>query len=174
MRMFLPVIVTLALALWLGGLASLFLFVQQLFAKDRGVAVASAPILFRAFEIYQLIVFAIAIVACVAWLWIGRSGWKAGVALLLLAAGALAIVQIALVSSRMRVMMDRNETGLQEFKDLHGYSMIIYSSEIGLLAAAAMMMPAAIRADAFGRRRELELAAPPASPRETSPGTAGA
>ena len=67
MRYGLALLVMLAWGLWFGGLITLFLMVSHLFSADRATAVVAAPRMFLAFERYQIIVAAVALVATVAW-----------------------------------------------------------------------------------------------------------
>jgi hypothetical protein len=148
MRHVLTILTCAALTLWLGGLVALFVFVQMLFNTDRATAANAAPILFRAFEIYQLALFVVAIVALVAWRLIACSRAKKWMTALVVLAGLLAVVQTAAVSSRMRAMVSGEERGGEAFRRLHAWSMVLYTGETVLLAAAACLLPAAITADA--------------------------
>jgi hypothetical protein len=158
-----------ALTLWLGGLLALFIFVQSLFNADRAVAVQAAPILFRVFELYQLGLAGVALISLIGWRLLVCSRPKRWMLALVLLAVALSVAEMVLVSSRMRAILAGGQTSGAEFRKLHGYSMMIYSTETILLAAAACLFPAAIRAEAeFGPR----LTSSP--PLRTSPETAAA
>lgn len=165
MLRFLTLLTCAATTLWLGGLVALFVFVQVLFKADRATAANAAPVLFRAFEIYQLGLFVVAILALVAWRTISCSRSKKWMTGLILLAGLLAVVETAFVSARMRAMMSGEEAGGEGFRRLHAYSMMIYSTETILLAAAACLLPAAISADALRRPRP----APPGTSPQTRP-----
>lgn len=153
MLRFLTLVTCAAMTLWLGGLIALFTFVQAMFNTDRATAANAAPILFRVFEIYQLGLFVVAIVAQIGWRLISCSRSKKWITALLMLAGLLAVIETAFVSSRMRAMMSGEQPGGEEFRRLHSYSMMIYSTETLLLAAAACLLPAAISADALRRAR---------------------
>ncbi|HRK32385.1 MAG TPA: hypothetical protein PLD59_15075 [Tepidisphaeraceae bacterium] len=144
-----------AITLWLGGLVALFLFVQVMFHTDRAVALNAAPMLFDAFEKYQLVLLAVAILSLIAWRLMACSTAKRWITTMLLLAGVLAVVQSAVVSSRMQTILASGQSGGQEFRRLHGYSMMVYLSEAGLLAAAACLLPTAIRSEADSPRQTL-------------------
>lgn len=135
----------------------MFIFVQVMFAADRATAANAAPLLFYTFEIYQLGLFVVAIVAVTAWRMVVCSRSKRWISRLIILAGALAIVQTAFVSTRMRAMMTGEQRGGSDFRRLHSYSMILYASQTVILAAAACLLPAAISGDA----RRNPVAGPP-------------
>src|SRR5689334_17373126 len=62
MRTLFSILVTLAWALWLGGLVTLFLTVVTLFRFDRTIAIQTAPQVFLMWERYQLALAACALV----------------------------------------------------------------------------------------------------------------
>lgn len=155
MRAALTILHAAALTLWLGGLVTLFLFVQVLFKTDRALAASAAPILFRAFELYQLGLLVIALLSLMGWRLLVCSRCKKWMMALVLVAGALAVVQTAWVSARMRALTAGGQAAASpdagaEFRRLHGYSMVLYSGQTVLLAAAACLLPSAIRAEADG------------------------
>jgi hypothetical protein len=143
---------SLALALWLGGLISLFVFVQHLFKNDRAIAVDAAPMLFRAFETYRLPLLGAAALSIVVWFGVTRSRaakrWIMALAFLVLTADTFAIAQSAFVSRKMHAIPSAERSG-PEFKRLHGFSMMLYTGEAALLAIAAALLPATIARDAL-------------------------
>jgi hypothetical protein len=66
-------LVCIAWSLWFGGLAALFLFVAIIFSQDRPTALKAAPMMFLAFERYQLILAAAALLVVVAWRILAKS-----------------------------------------------------------------------------------------------------
>src|SRR5689334_22589040 len=71
-RYILLMFLTISLALWLGGQATLVLLIVTLFVKDRPTAVHAGPLMFHVFERYQLIVAAVAILSALSLLLITR------------------------------------------------------------------------------------------------------
>src|SRR5262247_3889665 len=102
MRSLLILVSAAALTLWLGGIVALFIFVQGLFSTDRVVAVQAAPILFAVFEVYQLILFAVAALALAAWRMVAPARAVSWVLSLVIIAGAAAVAHRGVVSPRMR------------------------------------------------------------------------
>src|SRR5258707_499027 len=74
MRTLLSILVTLAWALWLGGLVTLFLTVVTLFRFDRTIAIQTAPQIFLMWERYQLALAAAALVTTFALRVLTKSG----------------------------------------------------------------------------------------------------
>src|SRR5947207_15289516 len=62
MRTTFSILLTLAWALWLGGLVTIFLTVVTLFRFDRTIAIQTAPQVFLMWERYQLILAASALI----------------------------------------------------------------------------------------------------------------
>jgi hypothetical protein len=158
MRHVLTIVFAAALTLWLGGLVALFIFVQTLFAADRGIAAGAAPVLFRVFEFYQLGLLVVALVSLTAWRLLVCTAWKKWMLGLVLLAGAMAVVQTGFLSSRMRTIMTDPEVAgradaAAQFRRLHSVSMILYSGSTILLAIAACLLPSAIQAEAEHRAR---------------------
>lgn len=153
MRKLLTIIFSAALTLWLGGSIALFLFVQTMFRNDRAIAVNAAPMLFRVFESYQLVLLLIAMFSLIAWRLMVCSKAKKWIMALLIVAGICAVVQTAVVSNRMRAILAAGQSAEGEFRRLHGYSMMIYVSQTVVLAAAACLLPAAISAEADWKPR---------------------
>src|SRR4051812_10471250 len=72
MRSILGIVTALAWGLWLGGLVALFIFVLVLFRQDKALAVEAAPRMFAAFEHYQLLLAAVAVIVTGVWRMIDR------------------------------------------------------------------------------------------------------
>lgn len=144
MRYLASFVVTLAWALWLGGLIALFLFVQTLFRQNRPVAVDAAPLMFQAFERVQLLLAGCALIGtfCL-WLLTRARPVKVVFALLALSA-ALAALSTTLVTTKMESLRRAGMSASPEFRRLHGFSMLFYVSQAGVLVAAGAALPAAI------------------------------
>jgi hypothetical protein len=159
---FLAVAVTLAWALWFGGLITLFLAVTSLFdtfAPDRHVAGTAAAGIFRRFEFYQLALAAVAVVAAA--LWRASDGaaapYRRTLVLILLAlAGGMALVSKFAVSNRIENLRENKLTDTPEFRRLHGLSMTVYSGEALTLLVAGLLLPCA-----YGWRGSMVVFRPP-------------
>jgi hypothetical protein len=145
MRYVFSTLAALAWALWFGGLMTLFVSVQSMFARDRAVAVDAAPMLFAAFERYQLLLAAIAIVSTFGWWLTVRSRRVIAVALLLALAVLGAVASSTLVTPRLERLRLAGESGSPAFLSLHGQSMMLYVGEAAALLVAGMILPAALR-----------------------------
>ena len=141
---------TLTVALWLGGLVALFSFAQALFSADRALAVRAAPVLFDVFAPYQLILAGVGLVAGGAWWGATRRRSAAGAVGLLAVAAAGAAVVGFLIVPRMEAIRLAGESGSDAFKQLHGASMAVFLGETLALFAAAVILAVAgkCRADA--------------------------
>src|SRR6476619_3294704 len=129
---FLTIVVTLAWALWFGGLITLFLAVTSLFdtfAPDRHLAGTAAAGIFRRFEFYQLGLAAVAVVAAALWRMSEPhvSPLRRTVVLALLASAAgMALVSMFAVSNRIENLRQNRLTDTAGFRRLHGLSMTVY------------------------------------------------
>lgn len=141
----LPIVVCFAWALWLGGLIALFLFVQTLFARNRPLAVQAAPVLFLAFERYELFLGALALVATIGWRLAVPSRALTLLLVMLVLAAAGAIVSSITITGPMEQLRAIGQSDSAEFKRLHGYSMMVYVSQAALLAIAGLLLPGALR-----------------------------
>lgn len=158
-RKILATVTLLAWALWLGGMIALFLFVQTMFAKNRPLAGDAAPMLFAAFERYQLILAAIAVVSSAGWRMASKQGLLRAVFLLLGLATVGAALGPILVTSRLEALRTRGLSGTAEFRKLHGYSMLVYVGDAAVLACAGLLLPLAIRRDEHANGKVPEPAA---------------
>jgi len=146
-------IVTLSMCLWLGGLIALFLFVSALFKHDRTVAIQGAPILFDVFAMYQIIVGLVGLIALLVWRSMVRSlAMTAMIVLFALSLGSTAYVTFSIIPEMTSIRVAGQSGDSPRFKQLHGQSMMFYSSQTIALLIAAMLLPAAISADALTRR----------------------
>jgi hypothetical protein len=137
-------ILGLCIALWLGGVVGVMWSVQALFHADRGVAVVAAPIMFRAFGTYHLVVAVVAAGAALV-AWKGRRWMPA----LLLVGLVLAGVSALYVTPHVDALRAMGGGGSAEFKAWHGISMMLYCTEAGLIGILAV---AAGVTDSAGRR----------------------
>jgi hypothetical protein len=131
----------IACSLWFGGLAALFLFATLLFSQDRPTALKAAPMMFLAFERYQLILAAAALLAVVAWRILAKS-IRVTVLFWLLAAATLpAALGPVLVTSKMEQLRQQGQADSPQFRKLHGISMIAYTGETFILLVAGLFLP---------------------------------
>jgi hypothetical protein len=138
-------LVCIAWALWLGGLGALFLFVTDLFAKDRPTALKAAPQMFLVFERYQILLAAAALLGAVAWRILAGS-IRVTVLFIMLAAATLpAALSPMLLTSRMELLRQQGRSSSPEFRELHGISMIVYTGQTLILLAAGLTLPWAMR-----------------------------
>jgi hypothetical protein len=138
----------LSWALWLGGMMALFIFVQTLFGRDRPLAMEAAPVLFAAFERYQLIVAVAAVASLAGWGLASGRGLIRVIFLMVGLAAAGAAAGPVLISGRMQALRAQGLSGTAEFRRLHGQSMVIYVGQALLLAGAGVLLAEAIRRDA--------------------------
>jgi hypothetical protein len=147
MKTIFSTIAILAWALWLGGAIALFLFVTMLFKTDRELAREAAPVLFKAFEVYQTSLAGAAVIASGGWLLSGRSWAKVTVFILLLLAGGAALALPRLFTAEMEKLRLAGRSDSPEFRKLHGWSSAVYSAEAAILGMAGLLLPLAIRKD---------------------------
>jgi hypothetical protein len=152
MRSLASILLTSASALWLGGLAALFVFAQAVFkaVPDRTVAGQSTSAMFVVFSQYQLLIAAAALIgAFLGYVATRRTIFVVIFALLGLAAVGAALNRMTLLP-RMESLRTTGQTGAP-FKKLHGYSMMLYTAMTALLLIVVALSPFAARAD----RKEL-------------------
>ncbi|MBC8109170.1 MAG: hypothetical protein H7Z14_21465 [Anaerolineae bacterium] len=152
MNRLLQIAASVALALWLGGLVALFLFVGALFREDRTLAISAAPTLFNSFATYQLFLGMIGLIALFFWRSMVRSRWISTIIVLFIISLALAAyVMFSMIPEMEAIRIGGQSGDSPRFKTLHGMSMIFYTSQTIALLLAAMMIPLAISADAVSR-----------------------
>ena len=172
MRYFVSFVVTLAWALWLGGMVALVLFVQTLFARNRPVALDAAPILFVSFERVQLLFAAAACVGTFCWWLLTRRRTVIVLFALFAIGGALAALSTTLNTTPMERLRARGLRESAEFKALHKRSTSMYMANLVLLLIAGGILPKAnAKVTAFASDLAPEGSAAPA---ETVPDTAAA
>jgi hypothetical protein len=138
-------LVCVAWGLWFGGLGALFLFVADLFAKDRPTALNAAPEMFLVWERYQLVIAAAGLVGAVAWRVLSGSVRVSVIFSLLAVAAVPAALGPIFVTSRMERLREEGLASGEEFKKLHGISMMVYSGEVLVLLGAGVALPWAMR-----------------------------
>lgn len=133
------IIALLCIGLWLGGIAALFLFVSQLFQADREAAAIAAPVIFKSFASYQLVIAGIGLIST---LWWRRWPLLSIVALCAVAAAVTAFYVIP----QMEAIRAAGEAGSStRFKRLHGASMMIFASQAALLLIAHIIAIVTLR-----------------------------
>ncbi|HEX4054624.1 MAG TPA: hypothetical protein VHX86_10200 [Tepidisphaeraceae bacterium] len=137
--------VCIAWALWFGGLGSLFLLVTTLFIEDRETALKAVPRMFLAFERYQLLLAAGALLGAVAWRILAKSIRVTVLFWMLAAASVPAALGPMLITSRMEKLRLNGQSSSPQFKKLHGESMIAYCGETIVLLAVGLTLPWAMR-----------------------------
>jgi glucan phosphoethanolaminetransferase (alkaline phosphatase superfamily) len=145
MRSLWSTIVLLAWALWFGGLIALFIFVTTLFKQDHALAAQAAPKLFHAFEIYQLILAAAAVVSGALWRMNKGPALVILVLVLFILCSAGAAVSPLFITPRINRLQRLGQTHTEEFGKLHGEAMLIYTADSVLLLIAGLMLPKAIK-----------------------------
>jgi hypothetical protein len=143
-------LVCLSWGLWFGGLGALFLFVADLFGRDRPTALVAAPEMFLVWERYQLVVAAAGLVGAVAWRVLSGSVRVTVIFSLLAVAAVPAALGPIFVTSRMEQLRQQGLSSGEEFKKLHGISMMVYSGEVLVLLGAGVALPWAMR-EGLGR-----------------------
>jgi len=133
MRTILRIIAIYAWALWLGGLITTFIFVLTLFHEDHDLAVQTAPRLFHAFERYQLILAAVALLSSI----LLKKTWTSAL-FVLTAIGA--VVSPLFITPRISEMQRLGQTHTPQFGQIHGLSMLVYNADAVLLLLAGLML----------------------------------
>ncbi len=143
--------VSLAWALWLGGMVMLFVSLGRIFTTpgfDRETAGAFAARLFPTFERMQLIFASAALLGTAAWWLAGRAKLKLVLFSLFAAATVIGVVETTTITPKIESMRVAGQRGTPEFDRMHRLSTRVYMSGAVVLLAAGLLLPAAIRADA--------------------------
>ena len=150
MSTFLRIGTTVIWALWFGGVMGLFLSVQVLFHQtDRSVFLASAPRLFIAFEQYQLVLAALALLLTFSRRIVAPAPGLGSLLILFAIAAIGAIVEHAVITPRIEEMRIAGQTHTPHFLKLHGLSMCVYLAvAITLFVAGIVQSLTAKRVDA--------------------------
>ncbi len=152
MRRLLSLAVCIAWGLWLGGLITLFMAVTSIFATfpdNRPLAGRVATGIFHLFEKYQLALAAASLLATFGWRLMSRAaGLKTALFALLALTTTAAGASTLLISPRIEALRVQGTTTGPDFKRLHGTSMLLYTTEAGLLLIAGLILPSTIARDA--------------------------
>src|SRR5688500_13990589 len=104
MRYGLSLILSLAWALWLGGLMTVFVVVSHLFRVNRPTAVIAAPEIFIAFERYQIILAGVALLMSAVWRLTTPRKLLTALFFLFATASIGTIISAAMISPRMHAI----------------------------------------------------------------------
>ena len=151
MTRLLATLVTLAWALWLGGMIMLFVTLGSIFTTpgiDRTTAGDVAAGLFPKFERMQLAFAALCLLGTFGWWLAGRSRAKLVLFALFGLATLAAVIETAAITPRIESMRVRGQRGSAEFDRMHRISSRVYMSGAMVLLAAGLVLPSAISADA--------------------------
>lgn len=148
MRYFLSILVAVAWGLWFGGLVAIALVVTQLshtFADHRDVFGQAGSSVFMMFERYQLIIGALALVSAFGLRLLGPARIRTALFCLLAVAAMGAVASPMYVTPKIEALRKSGQTTSEEFKTLHGRSMMVYSADTLILLAAGALLPAALK-----------------------------
>jgi hypothetical protein len=163
----LSTLVSLAWALWFGGMVMLFAALGTIFSTpgfERDVQGAFAQRLFPVFERMQLIFAAVALLGTAAWWLLGaRARVKMVLFALFAAATVVAVVETTMVTPRVQQLVADARRGTPEFERAHKLSTKVYMSGAVVLLLAGMVLPGAIRADLQigDKQRDSDTGVPP-------------
>jgi hypothetical protein len=143
MKRILSTIVLILWALWLGGLATLFMLVTRLFKEHNDLFHQTAPVIFHLFEQYQIVVAAAALLASFLWIIADRRPAKIVLFCLLAIAAAGSAISSAVITPKMETARLTYGPTSKKFTSLHGKSMMIYSADMLLLVIAGCILPTA-------------------------------
>jgi len=172
MRYLASFVVTLAWALWLGGMVALIVFVQVLFSGDRQIAPNAAPMLFVAFGRVQLLLGAIALLGTFAWWVLARRRAVMMLFTLFAISAALAAASSTLVTAPMERLREQGRRDSPAFARLHRWSTSLYMGELLLLLAAGAILSRGSGEISAAPQADAQPASAP--PPDTGPGTAAA
>ena len=150
MRHLFSVVVTLAWALWFGGMVMLFVALGSIFAPpvDREVAGRFAARLFPNFERLQLVCAGVCLLGAAGWHLASRSRLKLVLFTLFALATVAAVIETTSITPRIEAMRVEGKRGTPEFDRMHRMSSRAYMSGAVVLLVAGFLLPGAIRADA--------------------------
>ncbi len=140
MRAILRTWVILAWGLWFGGLMAVFVVATAMFRAGHDVGAAANPILFAAFERYQLWIAGAAVIGATGWVSSRPSRGPVAVWMLLALAGAGAVVNPLWITPTIHRLQVEGRTKGAEFRAAHGRSMMIYAGEVALLLGAGAVL----------------------------------
>ena len=152
----LSTLVTLAWALWFGGMVMLFVALGSIFTTpgfERETAGRFAAGLFPVFERMQLVLAAVGLAGTFAWWLASRSRAKLALFALLALATVAGVIATTMVTPRVEALRVQGQRGTPEFERLHRLSSRVYMAGAAALLLAGLVLPAAVRSDADSRRR---------------------
>jgi hypothetical protein len=151
MRRIASIVLIVSWGLWFGGLITLFMVISSLFKTLSTWHEASGLVasqIFQLFNIYQLILAAVVMLAavlCRPW----RGSWSSSILLVLLAlATGLAMVVSLRLTPQIERLREAEMTRSKMFAHLHGWSMGLSAVQTLLLLGAGIVLPWVV-ADAF-------------------------
>ncbi len=156
MRRIVPYIIALCIALWLGGLVTLFMSVSFMFKTDRPIAMLAAPMMFHIFERFQLVMAAVSLVSTIVWRLYACTKPKQALLACLMVAALLAIAQYKLIAPPLNRLRLEGNSGSDEFKRLHGHSMRLYvgTTVMTLIAGGAFIRAMTIEQNTIQKSAE--------------------
>jgi hypothetical protein len=149
MRRLLSTILLLAWGLWFGAIVMVFVTVTSLFstfADQRQVAGAAAAGVFKRFEVFELVVAPVALLATLILrgLTAGRRSATFVALLLALATAGTSASHFYLTPRIDELRRQGVPSSSEQFKSLHGQSSMVYASQAVVLLAAGLLLPGAI------------------------------
>lgn len=164
MRHFIANFLNICLALWLGGIVALAIFVMHLFWKSPELGSVAAPVLFHVFATYQLILAGLGLILTFAlWRLVKQTQLRV-LAILVLAAAALAIFSSGFLVPRIEQLQRDGLINTPAFQKFHSLSRTVYSTHALVLLAAIILLPIIIR------RMDLPQSKSPRDQRDTASG----
>lgn len=161
----------LMVALWLGGLIALFIFVSILFKNDRATAVLAAPQMFHVFDRYQLVLAGLAIVCAIGWHVLSGARIKLVMLGFLIAATGLAVVEMTYVAPRLN---GSRAVDAETFQRFHTISRWVYQGVAACVLVAGALLLRGVQQEQLIGRAGRSAAITPASNDQTSSATAQA
>jgi hypothetical protein len=146
MRTLLAIVTLVAWSLWFGGSVAMFIFVQTLFRNNRAVAIEAAPMMFRVFAMYQIVLAGVAVISVGIWRLASKRAVLTTTFWLLALASAGVVATGAYITPRMERMRLQGQSSSPEFRKLHGVSMVVYLGQTGVLLVTGMLLPFAVGA----------------------------
>ncbi|HEY8748046.1 MAG TPA: DUF4149 domain-containing protein [Tepidisphaeraceae bacterium] len=142
MRRFISTLVTLVWGLWFGGLITLFIAVLSLFSTfPRETAGQGAAKIFHAFNAYQLALAALALIATFVWRLVGPPKRTTAMFAFFAVATIGACLVTMYFTPRIEMLQHQGLANSDQFRQLHGHSMIVYCGEVVALLIAGLIIP---------------------------------
>src|SRR5579864_6058208 len=143
MRRTIQTLVTIVWGLWLGGLVALFMAVQSLFntfAARHDLAGQGAARIFHAFNAYQLGLATAALILTVIWRVIGPPKLTTVLFVFFALATVGACGTTMYFAPHIEMLQRQGLTASEQFKKLHGMSMLVYVGETASLLIAGALL----------------------------------